>query len=66
MRAVYEKDAEVEAAAAARDLRVLAAAGWLVARGETRGRYYVAGSELREIRRAVVGERVPLVDPYHR
>ena len=65
-RPVYEKDAEVEAATAARDLRGLVAAGWLVARGETRGRYYVASPELREIRRAVVGERIALVDPYHR
>ncbi|MFB9408417.1 Fic family protein [Dactylosporangium matsuzakiense] len=63
-RAVYEKDAEVEVGSANRDLRMMVNAGLLVAHGETRARYYMATDRLRELRRAVIQERHPLIDPY--
>lgn len=50
--ASYRKAAEVSDAVATRDLAQLVAAGLLVAQGEKRGRYYVAGQWLREVRSA--------------
>lgn len=46
----YRKAAEVSEAAASRDLGQLAAAGLLVAQGEKRGRFYLAGEWLNKIR----------------
>jgi Fic family protein len=63
-RAVYEKDAEVETATAARDLRIMAESGLLEARGETRARYYVGTPALLAVRRDAVTGREPLRDPY--
>ena len=45
--------------AASRDLRRLVDAGLLVPEGEKRGRYYRAGSPLRELREATVSSRDP-------
>lgn len=63
-RPAYERAAEVEPGTAGRDLRMMAAAGLLVARGETKGRYYVAGDELDGVRDAARSVREPIVDPY--
>lgn len=46
----YRKAAEVSDAVASRDLAQLVAAGLLVARGEKRGRFYVAGEWLHKVR----------------
>ncbi len=46
----YRKAAEVSEAAASRDLGQLVAAGLLVAHGEKRGRFYVAGEWLNKVR----------------
>ncbi len=50
--ATYRKAAEVSDAVASRDLAQLVAAGLLVAHGEKRGRYYVAGEWLHKVRAA--------------
>jgi Fic family protein len=63
-RSSYAKDAELESATAARDLRMLAAAGLLQAQGETRARVYVATQAIREIRAQVGPARPKLVNPY--
>lgn len=63
-RSVYQKDADVEQGAAARDLRMLVDAGWLEARGETKGRYYGPTPELSRLRHDVLGDRAPLRNPY--
>lgn len=47
---------------ASRDLRQLVDTGLLAARGEKRGRYYVATEELRKIRRAIIDARDPRDD----
>lgn len=49
----YQVDAEVSEYVAGRDLRKLADLGLLVPKGEKRGRYYIAGEPLREIRKMV-------------
>jgi hypothetical protein len=41
-----------------------AEAGLLEARGERRGRHYVAGEPLRRIKEEIRSQRVPLTDPY--
>jgi len=46
----YRKAADVSEAAASRDLGQLVAAGLLVAHGEKRGRFYVAGEWLNKVR----------------
>jgi Fic family protein len=63
-RPAYEKDAEIETGTANRDLRIMVERGLIEPRGETRGRHYVATAELRDARRAVIRQRVPLTDPY--
>jgi len=61
--ATYRKAAEVSDAVASRDLGQLVAAGLLVAQGEKRGRFYVAGDFLRKVRAET---RLPKVasDPF--
>jgi hypothetical protein len=46
----YRKAADVSDAVASRDLAQLVAAGLLVAQGEKRGRFYVAGEWLHKVR----------------
>ncbi|MBI5838183.1 MAG: Fic family protein [Candidatus Eisenbacteria bacterium] len=48
---MYRKNAEVTPAVASRDLSKLAELGLLIPKGEKRGRYYVAGEKLQEVRR---------------
>jgi len=57
---------EITEQTASRDLRQLVAAGLLVSHGEKRGRHYVAGPVLRDLRGAVVAARDPRdeTDPF--
>lgn len=63
-RSSYARDADLEPGTAARDLRILVKAGLLVPKGETRGRFYVAGEELRSLRAEVARGRRPVIAPY--
>lgn len=63
-RSGFVKRAEVEERTATRDLARLADLGLLVAVGATRGRHYVAGETLKDLRRQVVTAREPIEDPY--
>jgi Fic family protein len=64
-RTAYQDEAAVESATAGRDLRILTQAGLIVARGETRGRYYVGSEEVRNIYRELRTSRPRrLSDPY--
>jgi Fic family protein len=62
--ASYAKDAEIETATAARDLRMLVASGFLEPQGETRARTYTPTPRLREMRARAAENRLQLVDPY--
>lgn len=55
---------QLENRTATRDLQRLAELGLLVAHGQTRARYYLAGGELAEVRSRLRSERSPLRDPY--
>ncbi|RVX40112.1 Fic family protein [Nonomuraea polychroma] len=63
-RSRYQSDEGLSQGQAARDLRDLAAKGWLQPYGETKGRYYEAGPRMAALK-ADFAERVtPLRDPY--
>lgn len=63
-RPAYEKDAEIELGTANRDLRMMVDAGLLLPQGETRGRYYTATPQLRDLRQSVIKEWPRLLNPY--
>lgn len=63
-RPSYVKLTELDERTATRDLVNAANIGLLEARGERRGRHYVAGEPLRQIRAALRADRKPLDDPY--
>lgn len=63
-RGGYIKRTEVTDQTATRDLTALTSAGILTARGQGRGRLYVAGEPLRRIQQRRRAERKPLRDPY--
>jgi Fic family protein len=63
-RGGYVKRAGVTDQTATRDLVALVSAGILAARGNGRGRYYVAGPPIREIQDRRRSTRKPLHDPY--
>lgn len=63
-RSGYMKMTEVEKHTATRDLGRLTELGLLHPQGETRGRHYLAGERLRELRAECRRRRQPLVDPY--
>lgn len=64
-RIAYEEATGLEYATAGRDLRNLATAGLLQAKGETRGRFYTGSPELREIYGEVrAAHRGQIVNPY--
>jgi Fic family protein len=63
-RPSYVKLTELDERTATRDLVHAAELGVLEARGERRGRYYVAGEPLRRIQEQLRAERKPLEDPY--
>lgn len=63
-RSRYQADEGLSQGQAARDLRDLAAQGWLKPYGETKGRFYAPGPRMAAIK-AEFAERVtPLRDPY--
>ncbi|MCG2801771.1 MAG: Fic family protein [Cellulomonas sp.] len=62
-RSTYVDQTGVDARTASRDFKALTEAGLLRAVGETKGRYYVAGPALEDVRREV-GRSEPLKDPY--
>ncbi|MGW4963937.1 Fic family protein [Nonomuraea sp. NPDC004186] len=63
-RSRYQSDEGLSQGQAARDLRDLAAKGWLRPYGETKGRFYAPGPRMERIK-ADFAERVtPLRDPY--
>ena len=59
----YQKETEVSAHVAGRDLKTLTGREIIVPHGEKRGRYYTAGKELREARERARRDRIVL-DPY--
>lgn len=63
-RPSYVKLTDLDERTATRDLVKAAEAGLLEARGERRGRHYVAGEPLRLIQERIRSERSPLTDPY--
>jgi len=63
-RPSYVKLTELDERTATRDLVNAADIGLLEARGERRGRHYVAGEPLRQIQAALRADRKPLDDPY--
>lgn len=63
-RPSYLKQAAVDERTATRDLVRLAEIGLLEAKGERRGRHYLAGKALTAIREELRRQRAPLTDPY--
>lgn len=63
-RPTYVKRAAIEDRTATRDLTRLVQEGLLEAHGQTRGRYYLAGPPLQDLRRDLRSSREPLEDPY--
>ncbi|MGH3504741.1 MAG: Fic family protein [Nocardioidaceae bacterium] len=63
-RSAYVKSTGIEQRTATRDLARLVDLGLLEARGATKGRHYVAGETLREVRRRSRERWQPLHDPY--
>jgi Fic family protein len=63
-RSTYIKRTDLERRTATRDLAQLADLGLLEPVGQTRGRYYLAGERLRQLRAEVRSSRQPLQDPY--
>lgn len=59
----YRKQADVSNQVAKYDLKILADSGLLIPKGERKGRYYVAGDILQEIRRKTRTERAE-IDPF--
>lgn len=62
-RSTYVDQTGVDARTATRDLKAMTDLGLLRGVGETKGRHYVAGDRLREVR-ALVGPSARLVDPH--
>ena len=62
--AVYRELAEVSQVVAGRDLQLLASAGLLEARGQRRGRYYVASEKLAGFEASIHRNRTPIPDPF--
>ena len=63
-RSRYQSDEGLSQGQAARDLRDLAAKGWLRPYGETKGRCYAPGPRMTEIKADFARREVPLCDPY--
>ena len=63
-RASYVKRAGIEERTASRDLARLVELELLRGVGQTKGRHYVAGPTLRNVRADVVNSRRPIIDPY--
>ena len=59
-----KQGADVDERTATRDLVRAADLGLFEARGERRGRHYLAGEALTKIRQELRRQRAPLTDPY--
>jgi Fic family protein len=60
----YRSAAEIQDYTASEDLKKYVSAGLLIARGEKRGRHYIASEALLEIYRKSREARVPVEDPF--
>ncbi len=60
----YRDFAELSIVAAGRDLKALSDAGFLVAHGQGRGRYYEASATLRSLEDSIRRDRSPVPDPF--
>ena len=60
--AIYREHAEVSQVVAGRDLQALAGAGLLEARGQRRGRYYIASPVLTGLEASIRHDRTPIPD----
>ncbi|WP_406316328.1 Fic family protein [Streptosporangium sp. NBC_01639] len=65
-RTRYQLDESLSQGQAARDLRELAAKGWLRPYGETKGRFYAPGPRMQVIKDDFAARVVPLRDPYRK
>lgn len=65
-RSRYQADETLSQGQAARDLRDLAAKGWLKPYGETKGRFYAPGARMAAIKADFADRMTPLEDPYRR
>ncbi|MER5319390.1 Fic family protein [Streptosporangium roseum] len=63
-RTRYQTDESLSQGQAARDLRDLAARGWLRPYGETKGRFYAPGPRMQAIKDEFAARVTPLRDPY--
>ncbi|WP_084958534.1 Fic family protein [Thermoactinospora rubra] len=63
-RTRYQADEGLSQGQATRDLRDLAAKGWLQPYGETKGRFYAPGPRMRRIKERFAERVTPLRDPY--
>ncbi|WP_219463037.1 Fic family protein [Nonomuraea rhizosphaerae] len=63
-RSRYQADEGLSQGQAARDLRDLAAKGWLRPYGETKGRFYAPGPRMAAIKADFAARVTPLRDPY--
>ncbi|GAA4228701.1 hypothetical protein FHR32_008104 [Streptosporangium album] len=62
-RTRYQLDESLSQGQAARDLRELAAKGWLRSYGETKGRFYAPGPRMQAIKDDSAARAAPLRDP---
>ena len=62
--ATYRDFAELSIVSAGRDLKALGVAGFLVAQGQGRGRYYEASDALRSLEASIRRDRSPIPDPF--
>lgn len=60
----YVKRSGIEDRTASRDLRALVDAGLLEARGQTKGRFYLADGRVRDLATEVRVSRAQLIDPF--
>lgn len=60
----YRIMAEVSYNLASRDLKLLADHGLLIARGERRGRFYIAAEPIQHVRKETREPRIPTEDPF--
>ncbi|MFE3455332.1 Fic family protein [Nonomuraea sp. NPDC059194] len=63
-RSRYQADETLSQGQAARDLRDLAAKGWLKPYGATKGRFYAPGARMARIKADFAERTTPLKDPY--
>ncbi|GAA0989165.1 hypothetical protein GCM10009555_072550 [Acrocarpospora macrocephala] len=65
-RVVYQGEESLSQGQASRDLRELAAKGWLASSGETKGRFYAPGPRILEVKEGFATRALAPVDPYRK